>query len=404
MNLPTPLGTDQYSRFQADVFDERKVIGVPTGFQSFFGRPETGAMTLFAPNALVVDIDIIRGNEKTAKMIMRGGNGRIIDAGQENTNEQKYSNFNRLFPLIEEEGDFNAAQINNRVAGENPFQNMSPLDRLRVLATNTHMEHVRRTVRTFEVLAAQSVIEGQMDAIIGTSNTDMIYDFRRATGNTITVGTGWNQASPTIIADIDGACDQMREQGHVNPDMMIVGGQAMDAFINDTDVQTQADNRRFELIEVSTNNPVPERFARFVAGGFTPRGRLRTPKGYELWLFTYTDVYTNDAGTAVKYMPEDKAVLAYSGARCDRYFGPSETLPMTAQRVAFYQEFFGFNPLAAPMPPNIKNVASIINPAMFYFDAYVAANMKTVTARTQAAPIFVTTATDMFVTLQGLIT
>lgn len=400
----TPLAVDPYSRFMVDVFDEKQIIGVPTGFQAFFGRPETGARTLFSPDSNVVDIDIMRGNEKIAALIHRGTNSRPIGTAQKNTNTQKYTSFSRLFPLGEEEGDINANQLLYRVAGENPYQKMTRLDRMRVISKEHHNEHIRRFIRLFEVLAASSVITGQHVAISGTTNTDLIYDFRRNSSNTVTVSTGWNQVGATILSDVDDGCDQIRASAHVNPDMIIIGGNAMDAFINNTDVQTQADNRRFELIEVGVGNPVPQKFMRFVDAGFTPRGRLRTPKGYELWMFTYTDIYETDAGTATKYMPEDKAVISYSGARCDRYFGPPERLPLSGSDIQMYTEYFGFNPLAAPMPPNVKDMSRAINPAMFYFDAYKSGDKKKITIRTQAAPIYATTQTDAFYTLEGLVT
>jgi hypothetical protein len=45
----------------------------------------------------------------------------------------------------------------------------------------------------------------------------------------------------------------------------------------------------------------------------------------------------------------------------------------------------------------------IVNPAMFYNDAYQAEDGKKIAVRTQTAPIFATTQTDAFVTLTDLI-
>jgi hypothetical protein len=204
------------------------------------------------------------------------------------------------------------------------------------------------------------------------------------------------------MGDIDDGCQVIRENGHASPDMMLLGGQAMEVFLQDESIQTLADNRRIELIQVSTNNPVPPKFNKFVEAGFIARGRLRTARGFELWLFTYIDGYTDASGDFQLYMPEDEVLIANSQARCDRYFGPSETLPMTPQRQALYQEMFGFSPSAPPMPMNIKDPGKI-DPRMFYFDAYTESNEKQVTIRTQSAPIFATTMTDMFYTMQGVI-
>ncbi len=402
-NQLSPFAVDAYSRFMMELFDERQIISVPTGFQSFFGSSETASKTLFSPDANDVDIDIIRGNERLAALVQRGVPTRII-AGQKNTDEQKSSSFSRSYPLIKEEGDVSADQLNYRVAGENPYAAMEKLDRLRIFALNNHLEHIRRIVRTFEYLATQSILTGKMPALLGTTNDDLIYDFRRKSTHIFTPPIKWDQSTAVILANIDAACKLIRSDAHINPDMMILGAGAMDAFLSNETLQKQADNRRFELINVSMNNPVPPQFDRFVKSGFTPRGRLRTPGGYELWMFTYTDIYTNSAGSTTVYMPDDQVLICSSQARCDRYFGPQDVLPMTASRDAWYQEMFGFSSMVSPMPPNIKNMDNIINPAMFYCDAYTTPDHTKVSIRTQAAPIFAPIQTDAFVTMTALLT
>jgi hypothetical protein len=402
-DIMTPLAVDQFSRFMVEMFDEKQIIGVPSVWQSFFGRPEHGSKTVFNPNSKVVEIDIMRGNERIAALIQRGTNSRHVGNLQRNTDTQNYSSFSRVYPLGEEMGDITADQILSRVAGENPYENRNRLDRMRTLAREHHLEHIRRYVRLFEILAGSSLLTGQMPGILGTNNSDLIFDFRRNAAHIITVANAWNGAAADIMGDVDGGCELIRQNGHTTPNVLLLGGDAMDAFIKDTTVQSLADNRRFELIEVSTNNPVPPALAQLVASGAIPRGRLRTPKGYELWLFTYIDVYTDGNGDPQKYLPEDTAFLAFYGARCDRYFGPPELLPIDSAKAAWYQEIFGFNMMAPPMPPNIKNLGSVVNPAMFYSDAYKAKDDKKITVRTQSAPIYATTMTDAFVTLNGLV-
>lgn len=402
MNWLQPMPVDPYGRFMISAYEENVIIGNPTGFLSFFGRPENGGQTLFSPDSAVIDIDIVRGNEKTAVLVRRGGDGRPIK-GRPSTQAQKSTAVSRLYPLIEEEGDISADQLNRRLAGENPYVSMSKLDRLRMLALTQHKEHFRRIIRSFERLAAQSILTGKQVAIFGTVDADLIYDFYRNSENTIPVLTGWNQSGADILGDIDEGCKTMRKNGHTTPDMIILGNQAMDAFIKSETIEAVADNRRFELVEVSADIRIPPKYQRFIAGGFIPRGRIRT-SGWELWLFTYVDGYDDDAGDFQQYMPEDQALIASTAARCDRYFGPAETLPMTASRAAWYREVFGFNPEMPLMPPNVRGMSDVINPAMFSCDAYLGPTQKTITIRTQAAPIFAPIMTDGFVTLTGLIT
>jgi len=402
MNNLTPNAVDPFSRFMAEMFDEKEIVSVPTAGQAFFGAPETGGQTIFSPDANAVDIDIIRGNERIAALIPRGTVSRTLGSKQKNTNVERHSTFSRKYPLSEEEGDLSANQIIQRLAGENPYQQKDRLTRLRRLALKTHFEHIRRTVRMFEFLAFESLLKGTMPAIIGTSNDDLVYDFHRNSTHFITPTNSWNSGSQDILGDIDGAADKIRANGHVLPDGLLLGSDAMSDLVKDTTVKALADNRRFELIMVSSKNPVPPKFQRFLDSGLIARGRLEAPQGHELWLFTYLDVYTDGSGDPVKYMPADQGLMFSSGARCDRYFGPPERLPITGLDVQWYREMFGMNLLAPPMPPNIKNMGQVINPAMFYCDAYAASGNKAVTVRTQSAPIFATTQTDAFATLLGL--
>lgn len=399
--LSTPQPVDQYSRFMADAFDERLSIGVSTGFQAFFGSPQNGGRTIFSDNSLVVDIDIIRGNEKTAALVQRGTLS-TRNKNSKDVSDQNYSSFSRLYPLGEEEDVITVDQINQRIAGETPYQGMQRVDRLRVLAANNHAEHIRRFVRMFEVLAAQSILTGKMDAILGTANTDLQYDFRRNAANTISVGTDWTQGAATPMTDIDAGCIQLRKAGKIKADMIVIGGGAMDALLKNDNFKETADNRRFELIEVSTNNPVPKQFERFVEAGFIARGRLRTAKGFELWAFTYIDGFTNTAGAFIDYMPTDQALIASSQARADRYFGPNEIMPNQSARLDLMANTFGMqNPESMTMPT--ISGSGIILPEMFSYDAYPHHSQKGVVTRTQTAPIFATTMTDAFVTLKDLL-
>jgi len=411
--MQTPNSIDVYSRFMLDTFDEKEIIGVSTVWQSFFGKPaHSNSKTLYSPNSLVVDIDVMRANERIAALIHRGTDSRDLNS-MKNTTTQNFSTFSRRYPLAEELGDISAHQINHRVAGENIYEGRERIDRMRLLAREYHFEHIRRYVRLFEVLAGLSLLGGQMPALTGpgANDPDMWYDFRRNAAHFIIPAVPWNQSNANILGDIDAGCRLMRENGKVSPNVIFFGQDVFPVFINNLTVKTLADNRRYELIEVSTNNPVPPMFADLVAGGAIPRGILRTPEGWSMWMFTYVDIFTDGNGDAQHYMPLNGAFMAYYGARCDRMFGPSERLPLVPSDMTWYQEMFGFSPMAFPLPPmkgqGPNNVPSsyggIVTPQMFYCDAYRSGDNKKVTVRTQSAPIFATTQTDAFVTFSHVL-
>jgi hypothetical protein len=392
--MTTPAAQDGFTRFMAKQFDDREMIAVTTAGQAFFGNPAAGGRTIFSPDANVVDIDIVRGNEKIAALIPRGAISRTLGDKQSDMQNGKMTAFSRKYPLSEESGNITGDMILNRIPGEQAFATMTRFNRMRYHALNIHLESIRRTVRMFEVLAWQSVTTGKQDAIIGTSNTDLQYDFRRNSTHTVTVGTSWSTITADALGDLDAMCKKIRANGRITPNMCVMGDTAIDNFIKNTAVQTLADNRRFELIDVTTNNPVPPEFNRFVEGGMIPRGRIKTPKGFTLWIFTMTDGYDNSSGTFTKYLADDKVLIGSSKARCDRYFGPPENLPIDSVSRAFYAEYFGFNQDAPPMPL-VRSAGGVIDPNMFYCDAEKT-DRKKVTIFTQSAPIFATTHTDAF--------
>lgn len=399
---PTPI--DVFSRYALKMFDENEMISVPTGFQAFFGNPAAGGITFYSPDKNDIDIDIIRGKKTMSALIPRGTVSRPIGSTVKSLTTGKYTTFNRKFPLGEEEGSISAAELVYRSAGENPYAPNDMQARLREKAMKIHHENIRMNVRMFEYLAMTSLLTGKMPAIIGTTNTDLIYDFRRKTTHTFAPDTKWD-ASGDILGDIDTACDLLEANGNISGDFFMgMGGAVMSAFIKDTTTASLADNRRFEFVRAGRDLPIPAAYNRFIQSGWLPQGMLRTPKGYSLWLFVYNRTYENASGVDIKLMPEDQVFITSIYARFDRYFGPPETLPMVPMRAQLYREVFGFDPMSPPMPSNILNRAAIVDPSMFYCDGYVSPDWKTVTIRTQTAPIFATTMTDAVVTMTGVVT
>lgn len=397
-----PLAMSEFSRYMVNAYDDREMRGIPVGFQAFFGALETGSKTIFSPDANVIDIDIVRGNDKIAALVPRGGISRHLGSLNKDMNEGKFTSFARSYPLSIESGEITSDQLNYRVAGEAAYSNTTKAQRMRILARSIHNESIRRTGRTFEVLAAQSVLSGKQDAILGTTNAALQFDFMRKSTHIWTALNLWLSGSQTILADLDTSCVLADRDAALPPDMAILGDLAMDAFLKDTNIKATADNKGFDVIAISDRLPLPPKFARFVNAGFICRGRVRTPGGYELYLFTYQGGYTNSSNVFVPFMPQKKVLICSSQARCDRYFGPAEMLPPTSAKLAWYQERFGFNMANPALPVNPRDPGMIIDPRMFYCDAYETTDNQKIIITTQSAPIFATTATDAFVTMTVL--
>lgn len=394
----TPLTQGQYGRYMDAFWDERDLIDVPTGFQAVIAKL-SGRAPVISDDASIVDIDIIRGNERTAKLLPRGPITRSLGSLQESLNEQKFTEVNRAYPWGVELFDLYAGQLNKRVRGELVSRPLSRQQRLRVLAVAAMKETVRRNVRLMEILAAQSIRTGKQDAILGEASPT--YDWSRNSNLTITVGTKWN-ASGDVMGDLDTACDRVRQYGHMNPDIVVFGKNALAAALSNTTFQTIADNRRLGFLQFGMGASLPAGHAWMVDAGFNYRGEIITHHGYTLSAFTYNEAYDNSSGTYTPYMPVDETLIFSSKARCDRYFGPPETMPLMSAQRQFYADAFGMTPDALPAV-SYQADSRVVLPQMFHHDAYPNTDGSVITHRTQVAPIFATTHVDSFALLDGCV-
>ena len=397
LGISTPVSQGQYHRFVLDMFNEKDYVGLPTGFMSLFGRPESGSKSIYNAETLEFDIDIVRANERIASLVPRGTMS-LPNQGHIASVKEKFTERNIIPPLGEELSPIDANQLFMRSPGETSFQQRTRLDKMRELARELHVEQHRRFVRTFELLASQVILTGKMPAIIGTTDTGLIYDFKRKSTHTFTAAASWLTAATNILGDIDTGCELVRQDAHVTPDFALASAEAMAGILGNTKILANADNRRVDQGYITTNGALPAKFQHLVDNGFTFRGMLDTPKGHTLHLFTYLDGYDNASGTYTKYLTADKFIIGSTDARMDRVFGPGERLPMAASEEAYYQELFGFSPDAAPMPMGATS-GGLIDPKMFHHDVIVPEHKKSLMIRTQCAPVFIPTMVDSVVVI-----
>ena len=355
---------------------------------------------MFSPNANALDIEIVRANQKLAALVPRGMVGRFSGTVHADGQMNQGTMFSRKYPLIEEEVNLGADQLNYRVIGiESPYENLSDADRLRLLGRRAYMELTRRIVRLNEFLAWQSLTLGKQSAQNVTDTTVNFYDWRRNSSNTVTPSHGWGNAAGVPLTDLDSLCDQLLFAGQLTPNFAVFGGTTMAYFLANTQVASNYANKLyFELIRFGLDERPGDDFQQFVDAGLVPYGRMKTPKGYELTVFTYPRVYASSAGSITKYFGDTLALVGSTYARCDRYFGPNETLPLNQVEASQLMEDFGFNPATPILPPNIKGANTVL-PQMFYTDAYKSNDRKHYTLRVESAPVFPTTMTDAFGTL-----
>jgi hypothetical protein len=394
MTLASPTAPSIYKRTMDGVFDERDIIATPTGFQSLFGRLGGGSR-IFEAEDIEIDVDIVRGNERIAQMFPRGMYAHDIDP-KKFAIQELFSTRSFRFPFAEEETYISAGELRKRTAGESPYERMEGRQRLRMKAFKAHREHIRKHIRLFEYLAAQVVLTGKQPAIIGATETEWLYDFKRLSTHTATASGAWLTAATDILSDLNTASEALRKNGKVRADGLILGSSAYAGVRANTKITADADVMRFEMVELGGLRTVPSKWAFMVESGFDYRGRLEIASGKVLDVFTYDEWYDDASGTKTAYMPTDRAIVFSSETRCDAYFGPNERLDYSPQEIAEMQYYLGIGPMAGPLPPNVKGPMGALDLRMFHFDAYLDSRRTGLTIRTQSAPIFAPALTDGF--------
>jgi hypothetical protein len=396
----TPNVLDTYTRMMTNAFDEKALVGLKPAWLSFFGQ-SPGSITRFMPDNSAFEIQIRRiYGEQRAKLKKRGSYSDSLGDTQKQTDVGKWTDKVETFPLAEESGDIHAQVLDERYFGEEHYQPWTKMRRLRARAADIHHDHLLRLARMMNWLAGESILTGQQPIIENASTTSDYIDFFRDSNMTVTLGTAWT-GSTNPIEDIDDGWTAGRRYGKVDFTGALMAEDTFSAFYQNSVWTELADNRRLSRVRDNPNMEPPAEFKRFTDAGFTYQARLITYNGHRIEIFTYDEEYQDDAGTWIKYMPSGYCLLFNPNTRGDRYFGPSERLPMDPTRRQQYQFYMGVDPMTLRVPPKVKSWGANFDPRMFHFDMKV--EDVSLLLRSQVAPIYAPYHTDAFYLMKGCV-
>jgi hypothetical protein len=400
--------TNESTRFMVESFSDMNAINSNTAFQgSFFGIPETGAVTKYITDKKNVEIDIKRNNGNRVAQMIHRGTGADDDTSVKKSVADRFSNVSFAWPLIESKGAINSSELLDRAFGKDPYESQDAKDNLVAKARDIHHDHFNQQINTMEFLARESVFNGSHPAILGTSNTGYIYDFGRNANLNISAGAVWSTASTDILGDMDSMVDALQQYGSLFDKEygFLCDGTTFGGIRNNTQIKAEADIKKYSFGELGEGG-VPTKFSRYVNNGFSPRGWVQTDKGRIIWIFTYDltfiDHWTTPGSDIVTpWVPANTGLMFHPSARCDKYVGPMDRLPFTASESKWYQERFGFSLTNPTLPANIQN-PGVVDPRMFYTWGGESDDMKSISLTTQSSVILPTTRTDAFCKIDSL--
>lgn len=253
-----------------------------------------------------VEIDIVRSDEEVSIVI------EDLSTGHRMNSADLYTNKGFKPPIHKEAIPLNAFDLIKRQAGQDPFQ--SPDFRANLVQQMfVGMQKIERKVRrSMEWQASQVLQTGTIDLINAAGDTLYALDFKPKTSHFPTVGTLWNAGGANPIGDLKTLSETIRNDGLENPDQLLFGCDAWEAFISNTEVQARFDNRRIDQGTLSGLEP---------RAGANYRGTV-TIGNYKFDCFTYGGRFVNPQ-TRLKeqFLNPSKVVMRSSTGRLDATFG-----------------------------------------------------------------------------------
>lgn len=397
----TPQGT--LTKILLPLFEEEKGLMAQTNWLAFAGRG--GGVRRFESDVNEVEYEIVRGHRQMSQLVKRSAVvDRLLGPGQKNLGLGEYTQVSRAFPLSIEEYDIQSSKLTKKIPGE-PTTNsgLTKQDRMMYWAAKGQTTMLAKQVRLMNYLCGQGIVEGVQDAIIGTSDTDLQYDFYRKATHLKTITTPWSTvATATPLKDIDVGIDANIQDGSKKSNIMLAGDTAWSNFLQCAELETYSTYSDFKAFIPSgdTRVSMPAEMSFLTDNNWDFQGVVHTWKGRIVYVFTTEELVEVTAGTPQRSMPSKKVVLCGANSRIDEIFGPSETFPEDDTVISQYRDWFGFEPGMAPAgEPNI--VGGMIRPEMFFIDAYQNDYRTLRTIRSQTAPLYVPVEADTWYTINN---
>ena len=257
-------------------------------------------------NSASVEIDIVRSEEDVAIAI------QDLSAGYRMNQTDLYTNKEFVPPIFKEAITFSANTLIDRVAGNDPFADVSFQASLTARIMQGMPKPAAKIHRAIELQASQILQTGTVTLIDSNGASLYTLDYKPKATHFPQTAVTWGTANDTIIADIQNLCNVIRTDGLAKADEIIFGKTAWDAFVQDSNILALLDNRRMTL------------------GGVAPetRGEGATFMGFiiigdcRLDMWTYDGRYKHQStGTITEFMTSTKVIVRASGGRMDATFG-----------------------------------------------------------------------------------
>lgn len=243
-----------------------------------------------------VSIDIVKGQRTMAPFVSPRLPGSVSQRDGYTSNTYKP-------PYIQPKRETNAELLLKRAAGDTPFSARSPLDRAGEQLGRDLRDLDEQITRREEWMCAMALTTGQV-RVIGEGIDDTI-DFLMEADHKVQLAAGdrWNAANSDPIAHMRKWRRKIAQDSGRTANVGVLGGDALDAFLNNDAVLKKLNNRRVDMGMIK-----PEE----LPDGVTYLGYLNDPG---LDLYGYDEWVIDEDGTPKPIVPAGGLILGATNTR-----------------------------------------------------------------------------------------
>ncbi|AUR81574.1 major capsid protein E [Vibrio phage 1.009.O._10N.261.51.C9] len=251
-----------------------------------------------------IEIDVKRFGEHVAVVVTKLAGPNFNDASLITTKEFEPPEYGEAFAT-------DVDDLVERLLGVDPYAdaNVAYTAKLIGRLMDYFMEANDMIMRGLELQASQILQTGRLNLIDRDGASKYTLDFAPKATHFPTVTTAWSDDGADPIDDLRALFEVIRGDGKVNPDMLIMGEQALRWALQNQNFQDELDNRR---IDTGSIDP------RMMNSGATLYGYVWVGS-YMAQIWTYPEGYTHpQTGVFTKYIDDDKVIALSSMTRLDR--------------------------------------------------------------------------------------
>ena len=258
-------------------------------------------------NSEDVELDIVRSDEEVSVVV------QDLSAGYRMNSNDLYTNKKFKPPIHKEAIELNAADAINRQPGDTPFEDPEFRSNIITQMFDGMTKVERKIRRAMEQQASQVLQTGVVTLADAAGNTLYSLDYKPKATHFPTAGTLWSAGGANPLADLKALAEVIRNDGLEDPDQLIMGSDAFEAFIANDTVQEFYENRRIDQGTISSFE------MRGNGGAF--RGVVQIGN-YRFDIWTYGGRFVDPAtSTKTQFVDPAKVIVRSSGARLDATFG-----------------------------------------------------------------------------------